>query len=95
MVPLIILLILIIFFMWIVRPFLKTTEINKSKETSDNTLNSEQKNLRPKNNTLILIPVVIFLALVVWLLLKLGINFFALFQRMFHIISYMRGILPF
>ena len=95
MVRLIILIILILFAIWILRPFLKTKDSSKNKNTVDRIINSDQSKLRQSNNIFIIIITIILLALVVWLLPKLGINFFALLQKIVPLIASLRGILPF
>ena len=95
MVRLILLFTLILFAIWILRPFFKTKDSNKNKDTVDRIINSDQSNLRQSNNIFIIIITIILLALVVWLLPKLGINFFALLQKIVPLIASLKGILPF
>ena len=95
MVRLILLLILILFLAWILRPFLKTKDSNKTKDTVERALGSDRSNLRQQNNVLIIISALFLLALVVWLLPKFGINFLGLLQKIIPIMSSLRGILPF
>ncbi len=95
MVRLILLIILILFIVWILRPFLRTGARNKNKDTVDRILGPDQSNFRQKNTVLMIITAVALLGLVVWLLPKFGINFFALLQKIIPIISSLRGILPF
>ena len=95
MVRLILLFILILFVAWILLPFLRTKDSNKTKDTVERALDSDQKNFRQQNTVLIIITAVILLALFVWLLPKFGINFLALLQKIIPIISSLRGILPF
>ena len=95
MVRLILLIILILFVIWILRPFLKTKDSSKTKDAVDKILNSDQSNFRQPNNISIIIIMIILIALVVWLLPKLGINLFALLQKIVPLIASLRGILPF
>ena len=95
MVRLILLLILILLIAWILRPFLRTKDSNKSKDTVERILDTDQSNFRQQNTVLIIISAVILLALVVWLLPKFGINFLGLLQKIIPIMSSLRGILPF
>ena len=95
MVRLILLIIIILFVIWILRPFLKSKDSKRNRNTVDRVLHSDQNNFRHQNTILIIIAAVISLAIVVWLLPKFGINFFALFQKIIPIISFLRGILPF
>ncbi len=95
MVRLILLIILILFVIWIVRPFLKTKGSSKTKDTVNRILNSDQSSFRQPNNLFILIIIIIFMALAFWLLPKLGMNFLALLQKIIPLVSSLRGILPF
>ena len=95
MVRLILLIVLILFVIWILRPLLKTKDSRKTKDTVDRIINSDQSNLRQSRNIFIIITTMILLALVVWFLPKLGINFFALIQKIIPLIASLRGILPF
>ena len=94
MVRLILLLILILFVAWILLPFLRAKDSNKTKETVEKILDSDRKNFRHQNTFLIIIAIII-LALFVWLLPKFGINFLGLLQKIIPIMSSLRGILPF
>ena len=94
MIRLILLLILILFVAWILRPFLKTKHSNKTKDTVEKILDSDRSKFR-QQNTVLIISAVIFLALIVWLLPKFGINFLGLLQKIIPIMSSLRGILPF
>ena len=95
MVRLILLLILILFIAWILRPFLRTKDSKNTKDTVERILNTDQSNFKQKNTTLIIISAIFLLALVVWLLPRFGINFLGLLQKVIPIISSLRGILPF
>ena len=95
MVRLILLIILILFVIWILRPFLKKKDSSKTKDTVDRIINSDQSKLGQSINIFIIMLTIILLALVIWLLPKLGINFFALFQKIVPLIASLRGILPF
>ena len=95
MIRLILLLILILFVAWILRPFLRTKDSNKTKDTVEKILNADRSNFKQQNTALIIISAVILLALVVWLLPKFGINFLGLLQKIIPIMSSLRGILPF
>ena len=95
MVRLILLLILILFVAWILRPFLITKDSNKTKDTVERILDSDRNKFRQQNTVLIIMSSVIILALVVWLLPKFGINILGLLQKIIPIMSSLRGILPF
>ena len=95
MVRIILLIILILFVIWLVRPFLKTKRSSKTKDTVNRILNSGQSDFRRPNNVSIIIIATIFLALAFWLLPKLGINFLALLQKITAIVASLRSILPF
>ena len=95
MVRFILLIILILFLVWILHPFLKADGGKKNKDTIDRILDPNQSNFRQKNTILFIFIALNLLALVLWLLPKFGINFFALLQKIIPIISSLRGILPF
>ena len=95
MIRIILLLILILFAAWILRPFLKTKDNNKTKDTVEKILDASGSNFRQQNTALIVIIAVFLIALVVWLLPKFGINFLGLLQKIIPIMSSLRGILPF
>ena len=95
MVRLILLLILILFVSWIMLPFLRTKDSNKTKNTVERILDSDRSNFRQQNTVFIIISAIILLALVVWLLPKFGINLLGLLQKIIPILSSLRGILPF
>ena len=95
MVRLVLLIILIVFVIWILRPFLKTKDSSKTKDAVDRILNSDQSRFRQPKNIFVIIIVIILIALAFWLLPKLGINFPALFQKIIPLVSSLRSILPF
>ena len=95
MVRLILLFILILFVAWIILPFLRTRDSNKTKDTVERILDSDRSNSRQQNTFLIIISAAILLAFFVWLLPKFGINFLGLLQKIIPIMSSLRGILPF
>ena len=95
MVRLVLLLILILFIIWILLPFLKTKKSNENDSDLEKILNSDKNNFRHLNATFMVISIAILFALFFWLLPKLGINFFSLFQKIISLISTLRGILPF
>ena len=88
-------LILILFVIWTLRPYLKTKNSKKPKDALDNILNSDQSSLRQPNAIFILIATITLLAFFLWLLPKFGINFLSLLQKIIPLISSLRGILPF
>ena len=90
----ILLLILILFVAWILRPLLRTKDSNNTKDTVKKILDANRSNFR-QQNTVLIISAVILLALVFWLLPKFGINFLGLLQKIIPIMSTLRGILPF
>ncbi len=94
MVRLILLIVLILFVIWILQPFIRTKESNKKRGPVDRILDLTQSNFRQQSLFFVIIAI-ISLALVVWLLTKFGINIFALLQKIIPIISSLRGILPF
>ena len=95
MVRLILILVLILFIIWILRPFLKTKNGNEKNNKLENILNSDKRTFRQPNTIFIVISVVLLFALFLWLLPKLGINLLSLFQKIVPLISTLRGILPF
>ena len=95
MVRIILFIILILFLIWLLRPFLKTKRSSKTKDTVNRILNSGQGDFRRPNNVSIIITATIFMALAFWLLPKLGVNFLALLQKINPIVSSLRSILPF
>ncbi len=95
MVRLILIVILILFVVWLLRPFLRANDSNKNKGAVGSILDPNQSNFSQQKTILMVITAVILLALVIWILPKFGINFFALLQKIIPIISSLRGILPF
>ena len=95
MVRLILLIALILFVVWLLRPFLKNTAGNKNQETVDRKLDPDQSSFRQQKTYLMVMTVLLVLAILIWILPKFGINFFALLQKIIPIISSLRGILPF
>ena len=91
MVRLFLLMIIILFIVWILLPFLNT----KNKDNIDRILDSDQNSFRQKNTFLMIIGAIVLLAFVFWILPKFGINLPALLQKIIPIISSLRGILPF
>lgn len=92
MVRLILLVILVLFIVWILRPLFRTKDNNKNKDIIKGILSSSQNTFNTKS---IIITSIILLALMVWILPKFGINLFALLQKIIPVISSLRGILPF
>ena len=95
MVRLILILVLILFIIWILRPFLKTKNGNEKNNKLEDIMNSDKSTFRQPNTIFIVISVVLLFALFLWLLPKLGINLLSLFQKIVPLISTLRGILPF
>ena len=95
MVRLILILVLILFIIWILRPFLKTKNGDEKNNELENIMNSDKSTFRQPNTIFIVISVVLLFALFLWLLPKLGINLLSLFQKIIPLISTLRGILPF
>ena len=95
MVRLILFLVLILFIIWILRPFLKTKNGDEKNNELENIMSSDKSTFRQPNTIFIVISVVLLFALFLWLLPKLGINFLSLFQKIVPLISTLRGILPF
>ena len=95
MVRLFLLMIIILFIVWILRPFLNTKNSTKNKDNLDRILDPYKNSFRQQNTFLMIIAAIALLALVIWILPKFGINFFALLQKIIPIISSLRGILPF
>ena len=91
MVRLFLLMIIILFIVWILLPFLNT----KNKDNVDRILDPDQNSFRQQNKYLMIIGAIVLLALVFWILPKFGINLPALLQKIIPIISSLRGILPF
>tara|TARA_B100000925_G_scaffold266992_1_gene227173 strand:+ start:366 stop:653 length:288 start_codon:yes stop_codon:yes gene_type:complete len=95
MVRLILFLVLILFIIWILRPFLKTKNGNEKNNKLEDIMNSDKSTFRQPNTIFIVISVVLLFALFLWLLPKLGINLLSLFQKIIPLLSTLRGILPF
>ena len=95
MVRLIFLIVLVLFIIWILRPFLKTKNRNKNKDPLDKILNSDKENFKQPENIYIIMTMVILVALVLWLLPKFGINLTAILQKVVPLIFSLRSILPF
>jgi len=95
MVRLILFLVLILFIIWILRPFLKAKNGNEKTNKLKEIMNSDESNFTQPTTIFIIISVVLLFALFLWLLPKLGINLLSLFQKIFPLISTLRGILPF
>ena len=94
MVRFILLIIFVLFVIWILRPFFVTKNSGKTTDTVNRILNSDRSNYRQRNKNFTIIIVIIVVALSFWLLPKLGINIFALLQKIIPVISSLRGILP-
>lgn len=95
MVRLILFLVLILFIIWILRPFLKTKNGDAKNNELENIMSSDKSTFRQPNTIFIVISVVLLFALFLWLLPKLGINLLSLFQKIIPLISTLRGVLPF
>jgi len=95
MVRLILILVLILFIIWILRPFLKTKNGNEKNNKLEDIMNSDKSTFMQPNTIFIIISVVLLFSLFLWLLPKLGINLLSLFQKIIPLISTLRGILPF
>ena len=95
MVRLFLLMIIILFIVWILRPFLNTKNSTKNKDNVDRILDPDKNSLRQQNTVLMIIGAIVLLALVLWILPKFGMNLPALLQKIIPIISSLRGILPF
>ena len=95
MVRLILILALILFILWILRPFLKTKDGNEKNNKLEDIMNSDKSTFMQPNTFFIIISVVLLFSLFLWLLPKLGINLLSLFQKIIPLLSTLRGILPF
>ena len=95
MVRLILILALILFILWILRPFLKTKNGNEKNNKLEDIMNSNKSTFLQPNTFFIIISVVLLFSLFMWLLPKLGINLLSLFQKIIPLLSALRGILPF
>ena len=95
MVRLILFLVLILFIIWILRPFLKTKNGNEKNNKLEDIMNSDKSTFMQPNTIFIIISVVLLFSLFLWLLPKLGINLLSLFQKIIPLLSTLRGILPF
>tara|TARA_B100000003_G_C10820824_1_gene326842 strand:- start:7 stop:294 length:288 start_codon:yes stop_codon:yes gene_type:complete len=95
MVRLILFLVLILFIIWILRPFLKTKNGDEKNNELENIMSSDKSTFRQPNTIFIVISVVLLFSLFLWLLPKLGINLLTLFQKIIPLLSTLRGILPF
>ena len=94
MVRLFLLIIMIIFIVWILRPLFNTKDRN-NENTLDKVLVPDQNGFRQKNIVLMIVAAIVLLTLVLWILPKFGINVLALLHKIIPIISLLRGILPF
>ena len=95
MVRLFLLMIIILFILWLLRPFLNTKNSTKNRDNLDRILDPDKNSFRQQNTVLMIIAAIALLALIIWILPKFGINLLALFQKIIPIISSLRGILPF
>ena len=95
MVRLILILVLVLFIIWILRPFLKTRNGNEKNNKLEDIMNSDKSTFIQPNTIFIIISVVLLFSLFLWLLPKLGINLLSLFQKIIPLLSTLRGILPF
>jgi len=95
MVRLILILALILFILWILRPFLKTKNGNEKNNKLEDIMNSNKSTFLQPNTFFIIISVVLLFSLFMWLLPKLGINLLSLFQKIIPLLSTLRGLLPF
>ena len=95
MVRLILFLALVLFIIWILRPFLKTKNGNEKNNKLEDIMNSDKSTFMQPNTIFIIISVVLLFSLFLWLLPKLGINLLTLFQKIIPLLSTLRGILPF
>ena len=95
MVRLILILVLVLFIIWILWPFLKTKNVNEKNNKLEDIMNSDKSTFMQPNTISIIISVVLLFALFLWLLPRLGINLLSLFQKIVPLISTLRGILPF
>ena len=95
MVRLILIFVLILFIIWILRPFLKTKNGNEKNNKLEDIMNSDKNTFMQPNTIFIIISVVLLFSLFLWLLPKLGINLLTLFQKIIPLLSTLRGILPF
>ena len=91
----ILILVLILFIIWILRPFLKTKNGNEKNNKLEDIMNSDKSTFMQPNTIFIIISVVLLFSLFLWLLPKLGINLLSLFQKIIPLLSTLRGILPF
>ena len=95
MVRLTLLIILILFVIWVLRPFIKKKNSGKTKDTVNRIFNSDQIDLRQPKNMFIIFIVLTLIILAFWLLPKLGINILGLIQKIIPLVSSLRGLLPF
>ena len=95
MARLILILVLVLFIIWILRPFLKTKNGNEKNNKLEDIMNSDKSTFMQPNTISIIISVVLLFSLFLWLLPKLGINLLTLFQKIIPLLSTLRGILPF
>ena len=95
MVRLILILVLILFIIWILRPFLKTKNGNEKNNELEDIMDSDKSTFMQPNTFFIIISVVLLFSLFLWLLPKLGISLLSLFQKIIPLLSTLRAILPF
>ena len=94
MARLILLIILILFIIWILQPFLRTKNNNEKNSKLEELINSDKSNFRKPNTIFLIISGLLLVALFFWLLPKLGINLLSLIQKIIPLLSTLRGILP-
>ena len=95
MIRLIFLIVLTLFLIWILKPFFKKKDRDNKQDGFNSILNPEKTNFPQSSKVFIVITVLVLLALVIWILPKFGINFFALLRKIISIILSLRGSLPF
>ena len=91
---LILLVVLFLLVIWMLQLFLNK-KTPKDKDLVEQILDPNQVNLRQPNISLLIITVLIILGLGMYILPKIGINFFSIVQKLVPLISSLRSILPF
>ncbi len=95
MVRLILFFVLILFIIWILWPLLNSKSGHKKNDQLEEIINSGKSNFNRSYTVFLIISIVVLFALFLWLLPKLGVNLFSLFQKIIPLLATLRGILPF
>ena len=95
MVRFFLLMVIILFVVWIVRPLLNTKNSTKDKDNLDRILDHDRNSFRQQNTLLMIIAATVLLVSVLWILPKFGINLPVFLQKIIPLVSSLRSIIPF